>query len=299
MSSTCYSGPMQQVRKAVIAAAGLGTRFLPQTKAMPKEMLPVLDRPIIQWIVEELVDVGVTDIIIVTGPTKRAIEDHFDRSVELEQALLSKNKDKQANELKRIAEMANFIYIRQKGEIVGTALPVMNAAHLIDDEPFFYLSADDMVYGEKTRAAQLLEAYQQTGKSAVALFEIDKKDSASYGMAQLGTRLADGLFDLDGYIEKPAPEVAPSNYMIIMSHLFTPDILKYFDKIQPTHGGELYAADAVNMQCQAGGVVGTVINGEYLDCGNHINYLRAQLYFASKYGVLTDEVLRGIELPSR
>lgn len=289
---------MKKVRKAVIAAAGLGTRFLPQTKAMPKEMLPVLDRPIIQWIVEELVNIGVTDIIIVTGPTKRAIEDHFDRSVELEQALIMKGKEQQSGELKRIAEMANFIYIRQKGEVVGTALPIMNAAHLIDDEPFFYLSADDMVYGEKTRAAQLLEAYEQTGKSAVALFEIDKKDSARYGMAKLGAQLADGLYDLEGYIEKPAPELAPSNYMIIMSHLFTPDILNYLDKITPTHGGELYAADAVNMQCQAGGVVGTVINGEYLDCGNYVNYLRAQLYFASKHGVLTDEVLRGIDLPT-
>lgn len=290
---------MKKVRKAVIAAAGLGTRFLPQTKAMPKEMLPILDKPIIQWLVEELVDIGVTDIIIVTGPTKRAIEDHFDRSVELEQALHAKGKVKQAEDLKRIAELANFVYIRQKGEVVGTALPLLNAAHLIDDEPFFYLAADEVIYGSKTRSRQLLEAYEETGKSAVALFKIDKKDSASYGMAKLGSEINTGLYELDGYIEKPAPENAPSDYMIIMSHLFTPDFLPYLDKIQPTHNGEIYAADGVNMMCQDGKVVGTVIDGEYLDCGNYINHLRAQLYIASKKGLLNEDVLRGIDIPPR
>lgn len=288
---------MKQVRKAVIAAAGLGTRFLPQTKAMPKEMLPVLDRPIIQWIVEELVEVGVTEIIIVTGSTKRAIEDHFDRSVELEEALNKKGKQQQAEEIKRIAEMANFVYIRQKGEIVGNALPVMNAAHLIGDEPFFYLSADELVYGQPTRARQLLDAYNKTGKSVVSLFKIDKKDSQKYGMAKLGSEVEDGLYNLESLVEKPEPENAPSDYMIIMSYLLTPDYLEYVSRITPSHGGEIFAADGVGLMCQDGKVVGTEINGEYLDCGNYVNYLRAQLYVASKQGALTEEVLRGIDIP--
>jgi len=277
------------VRKAVIAAAGLGTRFLPQTKAMPKEMLPVLDKPIIQWIVEELVDVGVTDIIIVTGPTKRAIEDHFDRSVELEQALKKKGKDKLAADIKKIAQSANFIYIRQKGEHVGNAVPIMNATHLIGDEPFFYLSADDLVLSDKSRAAQLLEAYQETGGSVVSLFKVDRKDSAKYGMAKLGDNKSDHLVKMEGLVEKPEPKDAPSDYTAIMSYLMTPDYLKHLSKLQPVNG-ELWAADAVNMLCKEGSVYGRIMEGTYHDCGNHLSYLKAQLHYAIHHTDLNGQI---------
>ena len=154
--------------KAIICAAGLGTRFLPQTKAMPKEMLPIIDRPVIQLVVEEAVAAGVTEIIIVTGSTKRSIEDHFDRSDELEYDLREKGKIKEAEQIKAIAEMANFVYVRQKGTPKGNARPVLNAMHLIDDdEAFFVFFADDFFRGNVPRAVQLKEAYQKTGKSVI------------------------------------------------------------------------------------------------------------------------------------
>lgn len=174
------------VRKAIIAAAGLGTRFLPQTKAMPKEMLPIIDKPVIQIIVEEAVSAGVTDIIIVTGSTKRAIEDHFDRAVELEYELKNKGKDELAMQIKQIAEMANFVYIRQKGEPRGNARPVLNASHLLGDEPFFVFFADDFFRSSVPRAKQLLDAYLQTGSSIVSAIEVEKSDADKYGMIKLG-----------------------------------------------------------------------------------------------------------------
>jgi len=279
-----------KVTKAVIAAAGLGTRFLPQTKAMPKEMLPMLDKPIIQWIVEELVDVGVTDIIIVTGTTKRAIEDHFDRSIELEQALKKKGKEEKAAQIKKIAEAANFIYIRQKGEFYGNAVPIMNAAHMIGDEPFFYLSADDLVLGPTSRAAQMLEAYQKTGGSVVSVFKVDKKDSAKYGMAKVGQEVDDTIFKLEALVEKPEPVDAPSDYMVIMSYLLTPDYLKHLKRLKPDRGNELWAADAVNMLCEEGNVYGKVMEGVYHDCGNYLSYLKAQLHYAIRHTDLDDQL---------
>ena len=166
----------KKVRKAVIAAAGMGTRFLPQTKAMPKEMLPIIDRPVIQLVVESAVEAGIEDIIVVTGATKRAIEDHFDRSIEFEAELRSKGKDPAADTIKSIAELANFIYIRQKGDVKGNAVPVINAEHLIGDEPFMYFFADDFYTGEVSYAKQLLDAYEKTGKSVIALREISDED---------------------------------------------------------------------------------------------------------------------------
>ncbi len=284
------------VTKAVLAAAGLGTRFLPQTKAMPKEMLPVFDKPLIQWIVEELVDVGVTDIIIVTGPNKRAIEDHFDRSVELEQALYKKDKDKQAEEIKRIAEMANFVYVRQKGDVLGTALPALNAAHLVSNEPFFYFEADGLISGNRSRAKQMLEAYQQTGKIVNAMAKIDIEDSSKFGMASLGEKLSEDVYELKRYVEKPKPEDTPSDYMLMMAHLFTPEIFNYTPKIKPTHGGELYMADAVDMMAADNKAVVVAVDGEYLDCGNHLSYLRAQLMMAAKHKALTSDLLKGVDI---
>ena len=170
---------MQTVRKAVIAAAGFGTRFLPQTKAIPKEMLPIIDKPVIQLVVEGVVAAGVTDVIIVTGQGKRAIEDHFDRALGLEQELRAKGKTDQADEIQRIAELANIVYVRQKGEPKGNARPVLNAAHLIDNEPFFYFFADDFFTGNgPSCAAQMLESYKKTGKTIAALRKVKREDAS-------------------------------------------------------------------------------------------------------------------------
>ncbi|HIA92185.1 TPA: UTP--glucose-1-phosphate uridylyltransferase [Candidatus Saccharibacteria bacterium] len=267
---------MQKVTKAVIPAAGLGTRFLPQTKAMPKEMLPIIDKPVIQIVVEELVAVGVTDIIIVTGAQKRAIEDHFDRSVELEQALIEKGKQEFADEIKRIGDLANFIYVRQKGEPKGNARPVLNAAHLIGDEPFFVLFPDDFFKTTNvSRAQQLLDAYGATGGSVISLIEIAMEDTSKYGVAELGQELSDDFYQIKSLVEKPGPDKAPSHFGSVAGYLLTPDLLPILEQEKVGHGGEIVLADAINELAQKSKVYGKVIDGIYHDSGNKLSYLKA------------------------
>jgi UTP--glucose-1-phosphate uridylyltransferase len=263
------------VRKAIIAAAGLGTRFLPQTKAMPKEMLPIIDRPVIQLIVEEVVAAGVTDIIIVTGSTKRAIEDHFDRAMELEDELREKGKDAYADQIKQIAECANFIYVRQKGLPKGNARPVLNAAHLIGDEPFFVFFGDDFVTGEVPRAKQLLEAYEQTGSSVISLIEVNRKDADKYGMAALSDKVNEKTYRVTQLIEKPGEKDTPSNFASIGGYLLTPDILPIIAKEHTGKGGEITLADSINELAQSGEVYGRFLDGTYHDTGNPELYLQS------------------------
>lgn len=262
--------------KAIICAAGLGTRFLPQTKAMPKEMLPVIDRPVIQLIVEEAVAAGVTEIIIVTGSTKRAIEDHFDRSDELEAELREKGKHDKADEIKKVAEMANFIYIRQKGSPKGNARPVINAQHLIDDdEPFFVFFADDFFRSEIPRAVQLLNAYKKTGKSVISLIEVDRSEADKYGMAAITEELGDNTFQLKELIEKPGAENTPSNFASVGGYLLTPDILPIIAKEKIGKGGEITLADSINELAQNDKVYGKFIDGVWHDTGDQLKYIKA------------------------
>ncbi len=282
--------------KAIICAAGLGTRFLPQTKAMPKEMLPIIDRPVIQLVVEEAVAAGVTEIIIVTGSTKRSIEDHFDRSDELEYDLREKGKIKEAEQIKAIAEMANFVYVRQKGTPKGNARPVLNAMHLIDDDEAFYVFfADDFFRGEVPRAVQLKEAYQQTGKSIISLIEVEKKDADKYGMAKISTQLDDGLFELDSLIEKPGEKNAPSKFASVGGYLLTPDILKIIAQEKPDKNGEITLADSINELAQKDKVYGQFIDGVWHDTGDQFKYIQAVVDLAlesSEYGDRLAEYLR-------
>jgi UTP--glucose-1-phosphate uridylyltransferase len=266
--------PKPIVRKAVIAAAGMGTRFLPQTKAMPKEMLPIIDKPVIQLVVEGLVEAGVEDIIIVTGPTKRAIEDHFDRSLELEEALKRKGKDDKASDLVDIAEMANFIYIRQKGEPIGNARPILNAAHMIGNEPFYFFFADDFFTGESSTASQLLNAYEQTGKSIVALRRVPESEISMYGIADVEEELGSGLVRVSGIEEKPDPKDAPSDLAVASGYLLTPDIIPILEKEQVGPDGEIRIGDAFQELAQADEAYGLDIVGEYHDTGNPEAYLK-------------------------
>jgi len=263
------------VRKAVIAAAGFGTRFLPQTKAMPKEMLPIIDKPVIQLVVEDLVAAGVTDIIIVTGPTKRAIEDHFDRALELEDELRHKGKEEFADQLKNIAEMANFIYVRQKGLPKGNARPVLNAAHLIGDEPFFMFFGDDFVTGPVSRAQQLLETYKQTGKSTIALMKVNRKDADKYGMAAISENLDDRTFRLKSLVEKPGEENTPSEFASMGGYLLTPDILPLLAQERVGTRGEIEMADHISWLAEQDTVYGKLIEGEYHDTGSPELYVRS------------------------
>lgn len=267
---------MKQPTKAIICAAGLGTRFLPQTKAMPKEMLPIIDKPVIQLIVEQAVKAGVTEIIIVTGSTKRAIEDHFDRSDGLEAELREKGKNDKADQIKAVAELANFIYIRQKGSPKGNARPILNAQHLIDDdEPFFVFFADDFFRSETAWPSQLKDIYNKTGKSVISLIEIDKKDADKYGIVEIGEQLSDRVFKLNGLVEKPGEANAPSTFASVGSYLLTPDIIPLIAREKTGVGGEITLADSINELAHKDIVYGCFIEGVWHDTGDQLRYLEA------------------------
>jgi UTP--glucose-1-phosphate uridylyltransferase len=266
---------VKPVRKAVIAAAGLGTRFLPQTKAMPKEMLPIIDKPVIQMVVEEAVAAGVTDIMIVTGSTKRSIEDHFDRAVELEEALIQKGKHEEAAQIREIAELANFIYIRQKGTPSGNARPVLNCAHLIDDEPFFVFFADDFFRSEVPRATQLLEVYHQTGKSVISAIQVPKRDANKYGMIELGEQLSPDVFAVKQLIEKPGEQNTPSDIASVGGYLLTPEIMPILAKETVSARGEVELSEAINVLAQTNQVYCKQIEGRFHDTGSKLTYMQA------------------------
>ena len=267
---------MKQPTKAIICAAGLGTRFLPQTKAMPKEMLPIIDKPVIQLIVEQAVAAGVTDIIIVTGISKRAIEDHFDRSNELEHILRENGKDDKADEIKAIAEMANFTYVRQKGDPKGSARPVLNSKHLInDDEPFFVFFADDFFRSSVPWPLQLKDAYNKTGKSVISLIEVDKKDADKYGMANIGLKLTDRVYQLNGLVERPGEENTPSLFASVGSYLLTPDIWRYLEQEKTMPNGEIGVITSINDLAHDDIVYGCFIDGVWHDTGNKLKYIEA------------------------
>lgn len=267
---------MKQPTKAIICAAGLGTRFLPQTKAMPKEMLPIIDRPVIQLIVEEAVSAGVTEIIIVTGSTKRSIEDHFDRSDELEKELREKGKNDKADEIEKIANLANFVYVRQKGTPKGNARPILNARHLIGhDEPFFVFFADDFFRSKVPRAKQLLQSYKKTGKSVITLIEVDPKDADKYGMAAIGASIDKSTFKLKKLVEKPGEKNTPSNFASVGGYLLTPDILPIIAKEKTDKNGEITLADSINTLAQRDDVYGRFVEGIWHDTGDQLKYLKA------------------------
>jgi UTP--glucose-1-phosphate uridylyltransferase len=260
---------MRQPTKAIICAAGLGTRFLPQTKAMPKEMLPIIDKPIIQLIVEQAVKAGVTDVIIVTGSTKRAVEDHFDRSIELETKLRKNGKNEMADQIQAIAELANFIYIRQKGDGYGSAMPVIEAMHLIDEnEPFFVFFPDDYFMSKTPWPIQLKDAYNKTGQSVISLVEVDRKDADKYGMVDTGEQLSERVFKIKGFVEKPGEANTPSNLASAGSFLLTPDILPIVAQKKVGFNGEVMLADGIIELMHKDTVYGCSIVGVWHDTGD-------------------------------
>jgi UTP--glucose-1-phosphate uridylyltransferase len=263
---------------------------------MAKEMLPIIDKPVIQMVVEELVSAGVTDIIIVTDSTKRSIEDHFDRSDELEQKLRERGKNDKADEIEAIAELANFIYVRQKGSPKGNARPVINAQRLINDEPFFVFAADDFFTGRVPRAVQMVEAYNKTGGSPViCLTEILPSDADKYGVVAIKEDLSNGLLKLSGVVEKPGADKMPSKFASIMGYLLTPDILPIISEEKVNPSGELVLVDSINELCKIKDVYGQVIDGVYHDSGDPIKYLRTVVEVAlesDQYGAEFREYLK-------
>lgn len=279
--------PTARVRKAVIAAAGFGTRFLPQTKAMPKEMLPIVDKPIIQYIVEELVEAGIEDIIIVTGYHKRSIEDHFDNmSAELRANLKAGNKLELLEDTKKISNLANFVYIRQKG-VYGTAAPLLNAAHIIGDEPFLYLYADDLTIASPNAFTQMIQLYKEFGGNILPCIRCTSDiEYSQYGIIG-GDRIRDDVIKTTEIIEKPGVDKAPSDFASVGGFLFTPEILKYLESglANLPKGEEFYLTDNVIAPMIRDGqkVFGCEIqNSKRYDTGNKLGYLKTVVDFALK-----------------
>lgn len=278
----------QKVRKAVIPAAGFGTRFLPQTKAMPKEMLPIVDKPVIQYVVEELVDAGITDIIMVTGYHKRTIEDHFDApSTDLIENLKMGGEKKRPllESIKQISEMANFYYVRQKGPY-GNGTPLINVRQIVGDEPFIYTWSDDFISAEPSRFKQLLAAYEKYGCSVLASLRADRdEDYDRYGYAG-GTEIESGILDVNVLIEKPGKAAAPSDFATVSGFVFTPDIFDYLSQVlaelQP--GQEFYYIDALKLMLKDGKRVlaKKIEGGVFHDTGNKLEYLKTVVEFALK-----------------
>jgi len=289
------------ITKVIIPAAGLGTRFLPQTKAMPKEMLPVVDKPVIQYVVEEAVSSGIKDIVIITGWHKRAIEDHFDRSLELEKFLKEKGKEKELDEIKRIAELANFIYIRQKGEIYGNAIPVITAETVIGQEDFAVLWGDEFIYAEPPRLAQMIEVYQKYKGAVISAVQIESKDSLSrYGIADL-EQVEENVFKIKKIIEKPLPSEAPSNLATHGAYILPPEIFKIIRNLKPGRDGEIWLVDAINELIKTGYPVYAceIRNSKYYDTGNKLEYLKTVVDFALRHSDFNDEFknyLKGLKL---
>lgn len=283
------------VRKAVIAAAGFGTRFLPQTKAMPKEMLPLVDKPIIQHVVEELCHAGITDIVIVTGYHKRTIEDHFDKA---NSDLLSNLKASQKYQLietvKSIAEMANFAYIRQKGPI-GNGSPILDAAHYIGDEPFIYSYADDFIDSSPPRFKQLVDVYNQTGYSVISCIEDDSPHGySSYAYVE-GQPVNDKLINIKRIVEKPgSSKTAPSSLASVGGYVFSPKIIDYLQQQALKHTstkGELTLQTSMQDMIEDGQLVyGLKLNGTFYDTGNPLSYLKTVFDLALKRDELGDEL---------
>jgi UTP--glucose-1-phosphate uridylyltransferase len=276
-----------KVTKAVIAAAGFGTRFLPQTKAMPKEMLPLVDKPIIQYLVEDLVAAGIQDIIIVTGYSKRSIEDHFDTPNEDLIANLRAGGDSKAHyidEIKQVADMANFAYVRQKGPY-GTATPIMNAAHLIGNEPFIFTFADDLTVATPNSFSQMIALYEEFEAPILPCVRISEdRDFARYGVVG-GISIREGILQADSIIEKPGKDKAPSNFASVGGYLLTPDVFDYIEAGRASLVGdqEFHATDHLLQPMIADGkklYACEIVNSKRYDTGNPLDYLKAVFDFA-------------------
>lgn len=289
---------MPKVTKAVIAAAGFGTRFLPQTKAMPKEMLPLVDKPIIQYIVEDLVAAGIKDIIIVGSSNKRSIEDHFDLpSQDLVANLVAGGESKKhyIDEIESIANLANFIYLRQKGPY-GTGTPVMNAAHLLSGEPFIYAFADDLTVASPNNFQQMISLYEELQGGIIPCIKVsDEKDFSRYGIIG-GEVVRPDVIQMASIIEKPGKAAAPSNFAAVGGYLFTPDVFDYLEeglKNLP-EGKEFYITDSVIQPMIQDGkqFFGCEIqNSQRYDTGDKLEYIKTVIDFALQRDDIKDDVL--------
>ena len=292
----------RRVRKAVLPAAGLGTRFLPATKAQPKEMLPVVDKPLIQYVVEECVASGIDNIIIVTGRGKNAIEDHFDSSPELENFLESKGKSELAELVHNIGNTVHFSYTRQK-EPLGLGHAVLVAKELVGNEPFAVLLGDVIIPGPRPATKQLIEVYEATGKGAIAVEEVPRAKTGLYGIVDVepaaGTGSNNRLLKIRDLIEKPNPADAPSTLAITGRYLLPPEIFDCLERTQPGRGGEIQLTDALRLLAHESGLYAYVYEGKSYDAGDKLGFLKATVEIGlenTEFGGDFRDYLRALKL---
>jgi len=280
---------VKKVRKAIIPAAGLGTRFLPATKAMPKEMLPIVDKPTIQYIIEEAVASGIEDIIIVTGKGKRAIEDHFDFAPELEQNLESKGKYDILEKVRYSTNLADIHYIRQK-EPKGLGHAVWCARNFIGDEPFAVLLGDDIVQSDTPCLRQLINEYEETLSSVIGVQTVADNETHRYGIIDPATQEG-RRYQVSNFVEKPAPGTAPSNLAIMGRYILTPEIFMFLEKQQTGAGGEIQLTDAIQMLNEIQRVFAYDFEGQRYDVGEKFGFVKTTIEFALQNNEIKDELL--------
>jgi UTP--glucose-1-phosphate uridylyltransferase len=274
--------PATRVTKAVFPVAGLGTRFLPVTKASPKEMLPIVDKPLIQYAVEEAISAGITDMIFVTGRGKRAIEDYFDKAYELEAELQAHGKVKLLKEIRGLMEEGvTYAYLRQP-EALGLGHAVLCARHLIGNEPFAVILADDLIDGEVPTLKQMIDVHAKRGGSVIAVQNVDRNDTASYGIVS-AQPVEERISKLSGIVEKPKPEDAPSTLGVVGRYLLSPRIFHFLERIRPGAGREIQLTDAIGKLLREESVYAYEFDGQRYDCGSKLGYLKATMAYALKH----------------
>ena len=281
------------VRKAIIPAAGLGTRFLPATKSQPKEMLPIVDKPTLQYIIEEAVNSGIEEILIVTGRNKKSIEDHFDRSVELELELEQKNKKEMLELVRKISNMVDIYFIRQK-EPKGLGHAIYCAKSFVGDEPFAVLLGDDIVDNDEPCLKQLLGAYNEYNTSILGVQEVAKEDNSKYGILDVKP-IEDRVYKVKDMVEKPKVEEAPSNMAILGRYIITPAIFDILENQEPGKGGEIQLTDALKTLGQQEAIYAYNFEGRRYDVGDKLGFLEATVDFALKRDELKDEFMKFLE----
>ena len=278
---------MKKIKKAVIPAAGLGTRFLPATKAQPKEMLPIVDKPTIQYIVEEAVSSGIETLLIITGRSKRAIEDHFDRSVELEMELERAGKDELLAQVRSIARMVEVTYIRQQ-QPLGLGHAIWCARHFVGNDPFCVLLGDDVMDADPPAVRQLMDAYYQTGAPVLGTMRVPRKDTRKYGIVDAG-EIQQGLYPVRDLVEKP-PADPPSDMAIMGRYVITPDIFEILESQQPGAQGEIQLTDALRTLAKKRPMFALEMSGKRYDVGDRLGFLKATCEFALKRDDLKDDL---------
>ncbi len=281
---------VKRVRKAVIPAAGLGTRFLPATKSVPKELLPIVDTPTLQMIVQEIVDSGIETVILITGKGKTALEDHFDLSLELERKLESEGKFDLADKLKKASSLARFVTVRQS-QPRGLGDAVLCAREVVGDEPFMVLLGDDLVDAEVPCTAQMIDVYNKHGKSVVALMEIEKEFVSRFGICA-GKNISDRLLELNEMVEKPSINEAPSNLAIVGRYILNPRIFELLASQTAGRAGEIQLTDAMARLMKEQGFLGYQFNGERFDAGDKFGFLQANIHWGLKNPEIAPKLLK-------